>query len=193
MNTENTYANITTLRTQQERNLNYGVIANLGTMALILSGSFISLPIIMGTATTVGVAAIFDSQWRRAQFNKKVRQAETQFVQIHGNSQERETVQHISDEEKKRVKIYTLKSGLALGGVLAGFLAAHNLLPDASSVMMTVTAIVASAVVLNVPGVKKEEKIIDRLRKQRAEVADRLSARQPSASPEPPRSPGCKI
>lgn len=193
MNTENTYANITTLRTQQERNLNYGVIANLGTMALILSGSFISLPIIMGTATTVGVAAIFDSQWRRAQFNKKVRQAETQFVQIHGNSQERETVQHISDEEKKRVKIYTLKSGLALGGVLAGFLAAHNLLPDASSVMMTVTAIVASGVALNVPGVKKEEKIIDRLRKQRAEVADRLSTRQPSASPEPPRSPGCKI
>lgn len=140
-NCSDNFKNVARAHRQKETVLNYGVVASLGTCALVVAQSFVSSHIILDAAIALGLATIVDSSIDRVKNRKHIKDVETSFVNTHGNPYEKLWVRDLNEQEKVARRKNRIVSAITLSSIASAFVISMNVLPEFKSVMMPAFAV----------------------------------------------------
>ncbi len=190
-NCSDDFKNVTRAHRQKETALNYGVAASLGTCSLVVAQSWISSHIILEAAIALGMATIVDSSIDRVKNRKHIQDAETSFINTHGNPYEKLWVRDLNEQEKAARRKNRIVSAITLSSIASAFVVSMNVLPDLKSVMMP--AFVVAGFLLHGRNTKNISANIDETVSQRRTLVEQIHQRRNADEPTPtPSAPAFK-
>jgi len=170
------FANVARAHKQKETALNYGIIASLGTCALVTAQLFMPSHVIVDAVIALGMATIVDANIDRIKNRNHIKRVETSFVKAHGNSYEKLWVRDLNEEEKSARKKNRMVSALTLSSIASAFVVGINVAPEFKSIMLPAFAV--AAFLLYTKNTKKGSAAIDETVKNRRTLVEQIHHRR---------------
>lgn len=178
------FANVTRAHRQKETVLNYGVIASLGTCALVTAQFFMSSHALLNAVIALGMATIVDANVDRIKNRRHIQKVETSFVGAHGTSYEKLWIRDLNEQEKAGRKKNLMVSTLTLSSIASALIVAINVVPEFRTVMMP--AFIVGGLWLHAKTTKKASTNVDEIVKNRRTLVEQIHHRRSVDEPTVP-------